>query len=283
MIAPLIAKRSVRQISSDGSFCLKTMQNQRDVGVFFSNGSVRLPVATVYGLNRFYWKLCFEPHPMIFWHWTFQTSCRQKSHTFAASKPSHFVNQPFVSALSFTSSGLRGTSSPAYTASQHCSSSASALIEPGDWLPLHGSPRAKCIRYVDPWANSGIGFFCRTYVSWGALFSRKVLGIRRHGALNQFVTNFTVFSLSGVAHALDTFSCGYLEDIVWLCLNFTALVAEEGVQWPIIRLSGRWNGTLGNIAGFLWVFAVFSGLCLKLSTLKYSVRLREIITQVLCI
>lgn len=36
-------------------------------------------------------------------------------------------------------------------------------------------------------------------------------------------------------------------------------------------------------SGFLWVFASFSGLCLKLSTPKYSVRLREIITQVLCI
>lgn len=134
------------------------------------------------------------------------------------------------------------------------------LDEPEDWPPLYGSPgQMYTIRRF--WGKFWHRLVCRTCLSWGALFSQKILRLRRHGALDRFVTNFTVFFLSGVAHALVTwqigFSCGYSEDIVWFCLNFAALVAEEGVQWPIIRLFGTWNGSLDKIAGFLWIFAFF--------------------------
>lgn len=131
------------------------------------------------------------------------------------------------------------------------------LDEQEDWLPLYGSPgQMYTIRRF--WGKFRHRLVCRTYLSWGALFSQKILRLRRNDALDRFVTNFTVFFLSGVAHALTTwqigFSYSYSEDIVWFCLNFAALVAEEGVQWLIIRLFGTWNDNLGKIAGFFCGF-----------------------------
>lgn len=215
-------------------------------------------VAMIYALNRLYWKLCFEPHPTIFQPLDFSD--------FMPSKESYFRR---VRAVTLRESIIR------FGAVFHFVWSAWAVFtgvhdilaflfvgigldEPDDWPPLYGSPgQMYTIRRF--WGKFWHRLVCRTYLSWGALFSRKILRIRRDCALDRFVTNFTVFFLSGVAHALVTwqigFSCGYSEDILWFCLNFAALVAEEGVQWLIIRLFDTWNGTLGKIAGFLWVFA----------------------------
>ncbi|MCJ1344594.1 hypothetical protein MMC31_002797 [Peltigera leucophlebia] len=217
-------------------------------------------VVTIYGLNRLYWKLFLEPHPTVFQPLDFSD--------FLPSKESYFRR---IHTVTLRETIIR------FGAVFHFVWSAWAVFtgahdilaflfvgigldEPDDWPPLYGSPgQMYTIRRF--WGKFWHRLVRRTYLSWGALFSQKLLRLRRHSTLDRFVTSFTVFFLSGVVHALVTwqigFSCGYSEDIAWFCLNFAALMAEEGVQWLIIRLFGTWNGNVSKIAGFLWVFAFF--------------------------
>lgn len=257
----------------DGTyFCEKKCPMEFQHGTFPSEKVIRLSrrrsfllkrlcsVVTIYGLNRLYWQICLEPHPMVFQPLEYsdfmpsKVSYFRRIHTVTTRETIircgavfHFVWSAWATftgahdVLAFLFVGI-------------------GLDEPKDWPPLYGSPgQMYMIRRF--WGKFWHRLVCRTYLSWGALFSQEILGIRRHGALDRFVTNFTVFFLSGVVQALVTwqigFSCGYLEDILWFCLNFAALVAEEGVQWLKIRLVGTWNGNVGKIAGFLWVFAFF--------------------------
>jgi hypothetical protein len=147
------------------------------------------------------------------------------------------------------------------------------LDNPSDWPPLYGNPtEAYTIRRF--WGKYWHRLVYRTYLGYATLISQKVLRIPRCSPLERLVVNFLVFLLSGAVHAIVTwrleFRCGYWEDVGWFCLNYAAILVEEGVLWAIAGLSGGVRGRETKVktrkpsdetplvhkaVGFLWVFS----------------------------
>ncbi len=102
----------------------------------------------------------------------------------------------------------------------------------------------------------------RDFAALGRLISHRVAGLQPGTVAARRCEEFNAFLISGVVHAMITvqlgFRCGYMEDIVFFCLNYAAMLAEELVQLTISPHVGRWqNGPVGRALGFLWVYGFF--------------------------
>ena len=147
---------------------------------------------------------------------------------------------------------------------QHALASIRVLLEcdePGYFIAFHGRvTQSYTIRRF--W-----GFFWhklteRDFAALGRLVSHRVAGLRPGTTAARRCEEFNAFLISGVVHAMITvqlgFRCGYMEDIVFFCLNYAAILAEELVQQTISPHVGRWqNGPVGKALGFLWVYGFF--------------------------
>ena len=134
------------------------------------------------------------------------------------------------------------------------------LDNPEDWPPLYGSViQTYSMRRF--WSQFWHRLVYRTYSSFGALVSRRILGAQPGNALDRVVIHFLVFFGSGVVHALVTwqlgFHCGYWEDVAWFLLNWLALLVEDGVSSAaFVVLRGRRLGSrMEKAVGYLWVFS----------------------------
>ena len=102
----------------------------------------------------------------------------------------------------------------------------------------------------------------RDFAVLGRLISHRVARLQPGTVAARRCEEFNAFLISGVVHAIITvqlgFRCGYMEDIVFFCLNYAAMLAEEIVQQTISPRLGRWqNGPVGRALGFLWVYGFF--------------------------
>ncbi len=102
----------------------------------------------------------------------------------------------------------------------------------------------------------------RDFAALGRLISHRVAGLRPGTVAARRCEEFNAFLISGVVHAMITvqlgFRCGYMEDILFFCLNYAAMLAEELVQQTISPHVGMWqNGPVGKALGFLWVYGFF--------------------------
>ena len=102
----------------------------------------------------------------------------------------------------------------------------------------------------------------RDFAALGRLISHRVAGLQPGTVAARRCEEFNAFLISGVVHAMITvqlgFKCGYMEDILFFCLNYAAMLAEELVQQTISPHVGKWrNGPVGKGPGFLWVYGFF--------------------------
>ena len=102
----------------------------------------------------------------------------------------------------------------------------------------------------------------RDFAALGRLISHRIAGLQPGTVAARRCEEFNTFLISGVVHAMITvqlgFRCGYMEDIVFFCLNYAAMLAEELVQRTFSPHVGRWqNGPVGRAVGFLWVYGFF--------------------------
>ena len=102
----------------------------------------------------------------------------------------------------------------------------------------------------------------RDFAAVGRLISHRVAGLQPGTVAARRCEEFNAFLISGVVHAMITvqlgFKCGYMEDILFFCLNYAAMLAEEVVQQIISPHVGKWkNGPVGKALGFLWVYGFF--------------------------
>ena len=102
----------------------------------------------------------------------------------------------------------------------------------------------------------------RDFAALGRLISHRIAGLQPGTVAARRCEEFNTFLISGVVHAIITvqlgFRCGYMEDIVFFCLNYAAMLAEELVQQTFSPQVRRWqNGPVGRAVGFLWVYGFF--------------------------
>lgn len=139
------------------------------------------------------------------------------------------------------------------------------IDEPADWPPMFGSIlEAYSIRRF--WGHFWHKIIVQPYTHFGKLFSRKILRLRPRSGGDKICVVFTIFLLSGVAHAAVGYQlgdrCGWMQDIVWFCSNAIAgageLLATAVLQRLAKRAGLRFQSKVANNAfGFIWVFLFF--------------------------
>lgn len=146
------------------------------------------------------------------------------------------------------------------------------LDRPEDWPPLFGSlSEAYSIRRF--WGKFWHRLVVRPYSKFGKLFSRRIVGLRPHSEADRILVFFTVFCLSGVAHAFVAWwelgQCAYwTRDIAWFGGNFGAGAFEMIVVRLLRSLALRmcwakpWRQMsetpfFAKAVGFAWVFGFF--------------------------
>ena len=116
------------------------------------------------------------------------------------------------------------------------------LDEPHDWPPLFGSIKdAYTLRGF--WGLFWHQLTRRSYTSYARLITTNVFGLRQRSILRRLSINFLVFVFSGLTNVyvswLLGFRCGLVEEMLWFCGNFFALVLEELVH----HIANRWLAT----------------------------------------
>ncbi|KAI1208927.1 uncharacterized protein F4807DRAFT_467900 [Annulohypoxylon truncatum] len=176
----------------------------------------------------------------------------------------------------------------------------SGLDQPSDWPPLFGSPVHVCRGLRGFWAGFWHRLAVRSYTNIGRLVaqslglipsikvynvSKEVKGDKRvQGAQGLIkgrwkwkencanaVVAFTVFAISGLAHAAVSWRLGardWWRDALWFMLNFAGCALETGVKAAVWWAAGRlgWErelhsieqSWLGRVVGFVWVLVFFS-------------------------
>ena len=144
--------------------------------------------------------------------------------------------------------------------------------EPEDWPPLYGRlSEAYTLRRL--WANFWHRLAYRPYQAYAALLSQRCLGLCRHSPTDLLFTNFTIFFISGLSHALVArqlgMRCGAWQEVAWYCLNFLFIVFEEIMQ-KVYRLLMPTTAIFARPAlrmiGYVWVLGF---LCWSLPKVKY--------------
>ena len=102
----------------------------------------------------------------------------------------------------------------------------------------------------------------RDFAALGRFISHRVAGLEPGTVAARRCEEFNAFLIAGVVHAMITvalgFKCGYIEDILFFCLNYAAILTEELVQQTISPHVGKWkDGPVGKAIGFLWVYGFF--------------------------
>ena len=131
------------------------------------------------------------------------------------------------------------------------------LDQPEEWPPLYGSPwEMYSVRRF--WGRFGHRTTFRTYIAYGNLVSEKIFRLRRGTTAHKLCLEFTVFLVSGITHALTTwtlgFKAGYWEDIAWFCGNFAAILLETAFQSLARRVV---SDRVSKGVGAVWLFAFF--------------------------
>jgi hypothetical protein len=135
------------------------------------------------------------------------------------------------------------------------------LDAPSDWPPLYGSI-TETYTLRNFWGKFWHRLVYRTYASYSALLSHKILHIRPKSSVDRFLTNFLIFCFSGCAHAVVTwhlgFKCGYWEDIAWFVVTYVGMAGEGFVKGIVDSIAGRKKGGLRalieRLAGYAWVY-----------------------------
>ena len=139
------------------------------------------------------------------------------------------------------------------------------IDQPADWPPMFGSIReAYSIRRF--WGRFWHKIIVQPYTQFGKLFSRKGLCLKPGSSGDKVCVVFTIFLLSGVAHAAVGYQlgdrCGWMQDILWFCGNAIAGAGELWAEGLLQRLAKRaglrlQNRAVSKAAGFIWVFLFF--------------------------
>lgn len=141
---------------------------------------------------------------------------------------------------------------------------------PEDWPELFGSiMEATSIRRF--WSKFWHRIVVRSFTNYGLMISRRILRVRAGSSVEQMVSFFIVFLLSGISHSVVAWQlgdrCGWARDTMWFCGNFVAGLAETVVLQLLRRISqmlgyGKmfdrvYNGSVGKTIGYAWVFLFF--------------------------
>ena len=133
------------------------------------------------------------------------------------------------------------------------------IDEPEDWPRLYGSIfEAYSIRRF--WGKFWHSLVQRSYSTYGALLSQRVLRLPPGSFADRTCVSFSVFLISGIVHACITaqlgFTCGYWEDIAFFMMCHAALIVETSVQrFASLAFGGsRPNGWICRLVGYTWVF-----------------------------
>jgi hypothetical protein len=142
--------------------------------------------------------------------------------------------------------------------------------KPEDWPALFGSiTEATSIRRF--WSKFWHRIVVPSYTNYGIMISRQILRVSASSNIEQMVSFFIVFLLSGISHSVVAWQlgdrCGWARDTMWFCGNFVAGLAETVVLRLLRRISQVlnhekmferiYNGSVGKTIGYAWVFLFF--------------------------
>jgi hypothetical protein len=142
------------------------------------------------------------------------------------------------------------------------------LDKPLQWPPIFGSlQETDSLRRF--WGRFWHRLVVLPYGNYGKVIADRVFGFRPGSTVHKLVVAFTIFSISGVAHAGVAWQlgdrCGWHLDLWWFCLNFTAIAVESVVLLRFRRSREKSNTPqdrkswlyLRRCCGYLWVFLFF--------------------------
>lgn len=140
--------------------------------------------------------------------------------------------------------------------------------QPNQWPPIFGSMRdTQSLRKF--WGAFWHRLVVLPYSNYGKFIAERAFGFRPGSSPHKLLVAFTIFFISGVAHAVVAWQlgdqCGWHLDIWWFCLNFVASAAESIVGSKFLRSSGkpqtgpnrRLATHLRTCCGYGWVYAFF--------------------------